>query len=148
MRCSLASSRRASLTAALGLALVLPSLCSSSSLHAADQKLGKVFIKATSANVDGQQFADQAMEDTVKDLKRRADKFVVVDSEKDADYLITVIERFRNPTRVEVKATISYKENGQWKPGTRLTGAANSWTVAAVRVLKQAEDWVTTQRGK
>ena len=113
------------------------------SLHAADKRLGKLFIKATSATFDGKEFPDQEREDSVKDLKETAGKFVVVDSEADADYLLVVVERNRvGDHKNEVRATLSVKENGEWKPGTRLTGSANGvWSIAAERLMKEATKW-------
>jgi len=114
----------------------------------AGEKLGKVFIKASSSIVDGQQFADQDKEDSVKDMKERAGKFVVVDSEKEADYLVIVVERNRRDSvKVELVATISFKQNGQWKPGTRLIASSNGAGMAARRMMGQVNDWVEA-RGK
>lgn len=111
----------------------------------AGEKLGKVFIKASPTTVDGQQFPDQGKEDSVKDLKERAGEFIVVDSEKEADYLIVVVGRGKNSNRAEISATLSFKRNGQWKPGTRLTAIASSWGMAARRIMGQANDWVEAQ---
>ncbi len=117
------------------------------SLYGADRKLGNIFIKATSTTVDGKQFQDQEMEDSVKDLKKNADKFDVVESEKEADYLLVVVERSRLAKYIEVRATLSFKENGEWKPGARLTGAANRvWSLAAERLMKDAVKWVEARR--
>ena len=104
---------------------------------------GKLFIKASPAVVDGQEFFnDKGREDSVKDLKERAGNFVVVGSEKEADYLLVVVERSKNGDKVaEIKATISYKENGQWKPGARLTGNSYSWSMAARRVSISPLQW-------
>lgn len=129
-------------------AFAVLSALQASPLYAGD-KLGKLFIKASPAVVDGQEFFnDKGREDSVKDLKERAGNFVIVDSEKEADYLLVVVERSKNGDKVaEIKATISYKENGQWKPGARLTGSSYSWSMAARRVVGQANDWVEA-RGK
>lgn len=112
-----------------------------SPLYAAE-KLGKVFIKASSTTVDGQTFTDQGKEESVGDLKSRNSKFVIVDSEQEADYLIIVVERNRVGNKNELKATLSFKQNGQWKPGAGLTGIADTWRLAARRVMGQANNWV------
>jgi hypothetical protein len=118
-----------------------------SPLYAGD-KLGKLFIKASSTIVDGQEFTDKAMEDTVQDMKRTADRFEIVDSEKEADYRLTIVSRGKNSFKAEIKATLSYKENGQWKPGAMLTGlSSRTWTIAANQVVKDAADWIQN-RGK
>lgn len=130
----------------IAVVVVVFSFVQVSSLHAADKKLGKIFIKATSATVDGKEFPDQEKEDSVKDLKKKADKFVVVDSEADADYLLVVVERNRAGDKIEVRATLSVKENGEWKPATLLTGPANRvWSVAAERLMKEAAKWAESR---
>lgn len=96
----------------------------------------------STTTVEGQEFVDRGKEDSVKDMKSRVGKFVVVDSEKEADYLIIVIQRNRVGNKNELKATLSFKGDGQWKPGASLTGVADSWGLAARRVMGQASDWV------
>src|SRR5271157_1245899 len=60
--------------------------------QAAD-KLGKIFVKAATAEVNGQQFPDAAVDESVKDLQKRPGKFALVDKESDADFLLIVVER-------------------------------------------------------
>lgn len=125
------------------------------SVNAADP-LGKIFIKAVSTEVSGQQFTDQELEDSVTDLKKRAKRFELVDSESQADFLLVVVKRetkvgqpsilsHRTPRNVnDIHATISVKADGKWKPGVMLSsnGCCKFWTDAANRVLKEAEDWI------
>ena len=129
---------------AIVVAFVVLSALQASPLYAGE-KLGKLFIKASVATVDGQQFTDQSKEESVEDLKSRNSKFVIVDSEKEADYLIVVVERNRAGNKNELKATLSSKQNGQWKPGAGLTGIADTWRLAARKVMGQANDWVEAQ---
>ncbi len=128
--------------AVLGVAFLL-------SLFYTGEKIGKVFIRTSSTMVDGLPLVDQELEDSVKDMKKKANKFVVVDSEKEADYLLVVTERNRVDNKSELRATLSSKENGQWKAATRLTtsDAHMSWTFAAERIMKGAAEWVEA-RGK
>lgn len=123
-------------------AFTVLSTLQASPLYAGDPKLGKLFIKAAPATVDGQQFPDQGREDSVKDLKERAGKFVVVDNEKEADYLLIVVERSKKSSGGEIIVTLSFKQNGQWKPGTRLTASSSGRGLAARRIMSQANDWV------
>jgi hypothetical protein len=48
---------------------VLAVLCLGT-IHAADNKLGKIFIKAATSEVNGQQFPDAALEENVNDMKK------------------------------------------------------------------------------
>lgn len=129
---------------AIVVAFAVLSTFQASPLYAGD-KLGKLFIKASVATVDGQQFTDQGKEDSVKDLKERAGKFILVDSEKEADYLLLVVERKRNSGKSEIAATLSFRNDGQWKPGTRLVVDANTWSYAATRLMVQVNGWVKGQ---
>ena len=125
--------------------------------YAADESLGKIFIKASTTTVNGQEFQDREKEDSVKDLKGfvpkeyKPRKFLLVENELDADYLLIVIERSSavQGRGIELRATISVKENGQWKAGARLNGTANGvWRAAAERLMNDAAKWVVEQRGK
>ena len=122
----------------------------------ADQSLGKIFIKASSTTVNGQEFQDREKEDSVKDLKGfvpakyKPHKFLLAENEQDADYLLIVVERSSavQGRGIELGATISVKENGQWKAGARLTGIARGvWRAAAERLMNDAAKWVV-ERGK
>lgn len=123
------------------------------SVHGQGRTLGKMFVKASPAIVDGKEFPDREREDSVVDVKKYVptkyenNKFVLAESEEDADYLLVVVERSRASTRkIELRGTISFKENGQWKPGTRLTGLANNvWRVAAENLVNDAAKWVRAQ---
>lgn len=113
------------------------------------EKLGKLFIKA--APVAEGDFADPKLEDTVKDLKKNHGDFVIVDDEAEADFLIIVLERkneLRSPAGTvvnskTVRATLSIKEDGKWKPAIKLEhGGGNFWDLAAHRVIEDAEKWI------
>lgn len=119
-----------------------------SAVYAGDQKLGKIFIKAAATTVDGQVFSDKGREDSVKDLRERAGDFVAVNDEKEAEFLLVIVGRVKNSNKAELSVTLSFKEDGQWKPGTRLTAEANSWSMAARRIMGQASDWVNEQKQK
>jgi hypothetical protein len=126
-----------------------------SSVYAADKILGKIFIKASSTTVDGQEFQDREKEDSVKDLKNyvpkkpESNKFFLVENEQDADYLLIVVERSSQVAGrgVELRATISVKQNGQWKAGARVNGIDNgAWRAAAERLINDAAKWVREQQ--
>ena len=126
-----------------------------SSVHAADKTLGKIFIKASSTTIDGHEFQDREKEDSAKDLKNfvpnksESNKFVLVENEQDADYLLIVVERSSAVAGrgIELRATISVKENGQWKAGARVNGIANGvWRAAAERLMNDAAKWVREQQ--
>lgn len=113
------------------------------------EKLGKLFIKSAPAGEDG--FADPKLEETVKDLKKNHRDFIIVDNEDEADFLIVVVERkneLRSPAgsvvnNKTVRATLSIKEDGKWKPAIKLEhGGGNFWELAAARVMEDAEKWI------
>jgi hypothetical protein len=113
------------------------------------EKLGKLVIKTAPVPEGG--FADPKLEDTVKDLKKNKRNFVIVDDEADADFLIIVVERkneLRSPmgsvvNNKTVRATLSIKEDGKWKPAIKLEhGGGNFWELAASRVMEDAEKWI------
>ena len=122
----------------------------------AEQTLGKLFIKSAPTEVNGQQFTDKELEDSVKDLKAKTGKFVVVDNESEADFLLVVVKREvvvgrpnplspKTPRNVsDIKATLSVKSDGKWNAGALLSsnGCCRSWSDSAGRVLKYVEDWV------
>jgi len=129
------------------------------SSRAADEPLGKLFIKAAKAKVDGQDFADQELEDSVKDLKKRAKKFLLVEDESQAELLLVVVKRetkvgqpslmkHKTPRNVnDIHATISVKENEAWKPGVQLSsnGCCQFWTDAASKIMSDTEKWAKQQ---
>jgi hypothetical protein len=130
-------------TATIAVVIAFCSIASTFAMQGRDQKLGKLFITAASALVDGKEFSDDERQDSAKDLKKCSKKFTLVDTEADADYLLVVVERSRLAKYIEVKGALSVKENGEWKPAVRLTGAANSvWSIAAEHLMKDAEKWV------
>ena len=128
-------------------------------IEAADKSIGKLFIKAGTADVGGQQLADPELADTVKDMKVRHDKFTVVEDESQADYLIVVLERkteVQSPGGTPVNyrivaATLSVKDGESWKAVAKLTNGSgfnsgSSWGIAAGKVIGQAEKWVAENR--
>jgi len=113
------------------------------------EKLGKLVIKTAPVPEGG--FADPKLEDTVKDLKKNKRNFIIVDDEAEADFLIIVVERanqLRSPAGTvvnnkTVRATLSIKEDGKWKPAIKLEhGGGNFWELAASRVMEDAEKWI------
>jgi len=113
------------------------------------EKLGKLLIKAAPVGEDG--FADPKLEESVKDLKKNHRDFIIVDNEDEADFLIVVVERkneLRSPAgsvvnNKTVRATLSIKDNGKWKPAIKLEhGGGNFWELAAARVMEDAEKWI------
>ena len=138
----------------LGAALVLTTLMGT--LEAADKPLGKLFIKV--APVAEGQFPDPSLEDTVKDMTKRNDSFLLVANESEADFLIIVLER-----RIEqrshlggstfdyklVYATLSVRDGDKWKPAAKISntnsgnfGGGTNWGIAAGKVLGEAKMWV------
>jgi hypothetical protein len=114
-------------------------------LHEASaQKLGKVLIRVA-APAEGQ-FVDVKLEDSVKDLKKRPHKFVIVDAENEADYLIEVISRNEVPvagrsSEKTVTVTVSYKDGTVWKPGIKVSKGTTIWSVSADNVMGEVEKW-------
>jgi len=122
---------------------VLTVLCLET-LHAADKTIGKVFIKAMSSEVNGQQVPDVSLEESVKDMqvKSRLRSFVLAANESEADFLIVVLERKGEKWKT-VSATFSVKDAGSWKPVAKLSNSNSTyWTIAAGKVVEQAEKWV------
>jgi len=112
--------------------------------RAAD-KLGKILIKAATHEVNGQQFPDQALEDSAKDLRKKSGGFVLAQDEADAEYLLVVVER----TEKFVYAALSFKEGDSWKPAARLSGDTGRyvcWSCAAGDIMGRAADWVKKNR--
>ena len=134
--------------------LIIGILCMATA-RAADNKLGKIFIKSTTSEVNGQQFPDTALEETVKDMKKRPGKFILANSESDADFLLVVVERKAvavsgQPASKTILATLSIRDGATWKPATKLqSGVRNTmWCFAADNVIKQAGDWAKVNAGK
>ena len=132
----------------IGAVVVLVVSVSAGALHAAD-KLGKIFIKVASPDVNGQQFSDQALEDSAKDMRKNPGNFTLATEESEADFLLVVVERKSLGTSGVIQATLSVREGGVWKPGPRLTGEGRrSWGQTAGNVMKRASDWVKANRRK
>ena len=113
-------------------------------LNAADKTIGKVFIKAMTSEVNGQQVPDVSLEESVKDMqvKSRLRRFTLADHESEADFLIVVLERKGEKWKT-VSATFSVKDGGSWKPVAKLSNSNSTyWTIAAGKVIEQAEKWV------
>jgi len=117
--------------------------------QAADQKIGKIFIKAATSEVNGQQFADADMDSTVKDLKKWTDKFDLTENESEANFLLVVVERKavamsgQMASKVIV-ATLSVRDGAAWKPATKLQSRVGNtiWRGAAEEIIMRAEKWV------
>ena len=143
--------RSVSLAAVVVLALASWTAVAATTTRTVDdkEKLGKLVIKTAPVPEGG--FADPKLEDTVKDLKKNKRKFIIVDDEAEADFLIIVVERanqLRSPAGTvvnnkTVRATLSIKEDGKWKPAIKLEhGGGNFWELAASRVMEDAEKWI------
>jgi hypothetical protein len=120
-------------------------------LHAADKTLGKLFIKAATSEVNGQQVPDAGLEDSAKDMKARLElrRFVLANNEADADFLLVVLERKGEQVKA-VSASFSVKDGGSWKPVAKLTSTNSrpTWSLAARSVVEQAEKWVLTNHAQ
>jgi len=115
-------------------------------VQAAD-KLGKIFIKAASSDSGGQQFIDPGLEDTVKDMKRRAGAFVVVDDEASADFLIIIVSRddtpvSGQPTAKRVTVNLSVRDGASWKPGVKISKVTTAWGLSSRHVIGDAKKWI------
>lgn len=144
----------------LGLAaLLLGSF--SETLLAADKALGKLFIKAADSAINGQQFSDPELANTIKDMKARHGQFEVVDVETQADFLMVVLERKSEMTSPlgtpvnhrSVSATFSFKDGASWKPGCKLTTGSgvspgSSWGNAARSVMNEAAKCARANGGR
>jgi hypothetical protein len=113
-------------------------------IQAAD-KLGKICIKAGSPEPGG--FVDRGLEDTVKDLKKRAGSFVVVDDEASADFLMLVVGRDDTPmsgqaTAKRVTVNLSIRDGASWKPGVKISKVTTSWGLSAAHVIGDAKKWI------
>ena len=112
------------------------------------EKLGRLFIKATPVVVEGQQLPDAEREDSVKDMKKRPNKFILADKEEEADFLIVVNERNSTPmsgrpSSKNLNATLYARDSGEWKPAAALKSTDNMyWSVAAEDIVKKAAKWV------
>ena len=128
---------------------------SAATARAADTKLGKIFIKAATSEVNGQQFPDAALEENVNDMKKTPRKFILAGNESEADFLLIVVERKAvavsgQPASKTILATLSVRDGAAWKPATKLQSGVRNifWRIAAEDVIKQAENWVKANTGK
>jgi len=129
-------------------------ICAGLSVPAfAGDKLGRIVIKAVPAESRGQQVLDAGIEDTVKDLKRRAGAFVVVDDVASADFLLLVVGREDTPmsgqqTAKRVTCTLSTKNGASWSPGVKITKVSTSWGLSSSHVLGEAKKWIKANSRK
>jgi hypothetical protein len=133
----------------LAMAFLLCSVEAAAQQKTEKGKLGKIFIKAATTEVEGQQIPDAEREDSVKDMKKRPGKFILADEESEADFLIVINERNStpqsgNPSAKSLLATLYVRESGEWKPATILKSGSNNifWSVAAENIIKKAASWV------
>lgn len=111
-------------------------------------KLGKIFVKAATTKVDGQEIPDADREDSVKGMKEKPGKFILVDKESEADFLIVLNERIStpqsgSPSSKSLVAALYVRESGEWKPATVLRSQGNTfWSVATGDIMKKAAKWV------
>ncbi len=120
-----------------------------SAISFGQEKLGKIFIKAATSELNGQQFPDAGSEDSVKDMKKRPGKFILAYDETTADFLLVVIERKAvavsgQPASKTILATLSFRDGAEWKPATKIQSGVKNifWGLAAENVIKDAENWV------
>jgi hypothetical protein len=112
------------------------------------EKLGRIFIKAATTEVNGQQIPDAEREDSVKDMKKRPGKFMLAEKETEADFLIVLNERNSTPhsgrpSAKSLNATLYVRESDEWKPATILKSSDNMyWSIAAEDIIKKAARWV------
>lgn len=95
-------------------------------------KLGKILIKVGSPEAGGQQVFDAGPEDTVKDLKRRAGAFVVVDDDASAEFRMIVVGREDTPmagqqTAKRVTVILSVRDGTSWTQGVKITKVTSTW---------------------
>jgi len=122
-----------------------------SEARAQGNALAKIYIRADSVESGGQKFADQKREDTVKDMKKRAGKFQVVETEAEAEYLLVVVERTERtiagqPSSKVIAVTISERDGSSWKPRVRLEKLHSAWSLGAGKLMGDAQDWVRDQK--
>jgi hypothetical protein len=115
--------------------LAVLTVLSAATAQAADNKLGKIFIKAAASEVDGQQFPDADREATVKDMRKRPGQFILADNESEADFLLVVVERKAVAVSGEmasktIVATLSVRDGAAWKPATKLQSGASITTLS------------------
>ena len=116
----------------------------------------KIFISAQPKVVNGAEFPDAELEDSVHDLRASAEGkgFVVVGAEASADLKVLLLKRemrevpakfWKHKTRRidnTLEAALFEKENNAWQPVATLTGSSNNWRSAAASVMKQAKEQI------
>ena len=135
--------------------LIFLLLSASAAVTSGQEKLGKIFIKAALIEVDGKQIPDTDSEESVKDIKKRPGKFILVDKESEADFLIVVNERTStpqsgSPAAKSIHATLYTRDAGKWTPATKLISGSNDifWGIAAENIVKKATKWVKENTNK
>jgi len=127
----------------------------------AAEKLGKLFLKAGTAMLDGKEVIDSQLQDTVKDMKARRGNFILVDDEAQADFLLVVLTRsssMMSPAGTPINhrtitASFSVRDGSGWKPICKLANpekafSGDSWGIAAGAVIKEAEKCVAAYKAK
>ncbi len=109
----------------------------------------KFFVKAATVEVNGQQIPDADLEQAVKSIEKNIKRIYLADKESEANFLIVVNERNStpqsgNPAAKSIITTLYIRENGDWKPATRLKSGSNDifWSLAAVSIVKKAAKWI------
>ncbi len=151
---------RVVLTGAVLLVLAggLPNLYGKDSSDAPETTPIKIVVKGGTNVVGGQEFPDQELEDSARDIRNRMKppKFLLVSTEDEAAVMLVVVKRetsvgqpkwYAHKTARNVNdlhVTLSTKENGKWKPGAALSsqGCCKYWTDAAGRVVREVKEWL------
>lgn len=112
-------------------------------------KLGKIFVKAVTTEVDGQPVADAGIQEAVKDIKKRPGKFGLAEKESEANFLLIVTDRNSVPqagtaAAKSVLGTLYVRDGKDWKPVAKLKSGSNDilWGIAAEHLIKNAAKWV------
>lgn len=116
----------------------------------------RIHISAQPKVVNGVEFRNQEMGDSVEDLKGAArDRgFELADGETDADLKLVLLERRmeevpskwwkHNTRRIDnaLETALFQKENSSWQPVTTMTNTSNNWRTAADNVLKNVQELI------
>jgi hypothetical protein len=129
--------------------LISALLLVSATITFGQDKLGKIYVKAATTEVDGQQIPDAELEEAVKDIKKRPGKFILADKESEANFLLVVTERISIPqsgtaAAKSILATLYIRKSDEWEPATKLKSGSNDifWGIAAEHLIKNAAKWV------
>jgi len=135
----------------------------SSALNAADETVGRLFIKTADSTTGGQQAADPKLAEAVTNMKAKPGKFVVVDDESQADFLLVVLGRKSEQRKWKKQplycntllAALSIRNGASWKPlGTvgsesrLLDESATDWKKMAEDLIVAAERYTKKPVGK